>query len=369
MLQLAVDWEGSFLRTLERNGAQDKRGGRGLEERDEPGVKRKERRRRRAELFDDNRSQLEEAGKSPHGRQLATRYRILHPLPAATDDLIELRLGLLNDRALVYPACRINTRPASSLAVQLFGSPVFLAQNHPIQPNKWVSAIHLNKRRRPRVLFRAFPTRPSLPRNTCSNFKRSFRSLSILRAPSPPPSSVSNTLSRCAFLGSHAAPLQLASLYSLSSFGLLTQSHTLAVLFKIMKALRFTRTLQVVSALKTVLLTRSLDPATQRVRLINFQHGSALPLPFRVFALYNTDNALPAAVSTLLIVEWGGGETLPSMVHPENLLCVCGDETLGLDGDGSRLTCGAPSYPDDLDTLLARIRPEESTPQPGGPSR
>jgi hypothetical protein len=180
MFQLAVDWEDSVLRTLERKSAQDKRGGRGLEVRDEPGVKRKEPRRRRAELFDDNRSQ-EEAGKSPfcpHARQLATRYRILHPLLAATDDLIELRLGLLNDRALVYLACRINTRPASSLAVQLFGSPVFLPSSNTAKahgrsfflsspdssPSKWASAIHLNKRRRPRVLFRAFPVRicPSL---------------------------------------------------------------------------------------------------------------------------------------------------------------------------------------------------------------
>jgi hypothetical protein len=47
------------------------------------------------------------------------------------------------------------------------------------------------------------------------------------------------------------------------------------------------------------------DPATQRAWLIDFEHASAFPLPFRVC---NTDNGL----SALLNVERGDGETLVS---------------------------------------------------------
>ncbi|KAJ7788108.1 hypothetical protein B0H14DRAFT_3577920 [Mycena olivaceomarginata] len=71
-----------------------------------------------------------------------------------------------------------------------------------------------------------------------------------------------------------------------------------------------------------------LDPATQRVWLIDFEHVGAFPLAVRAFVLYNTGSAFAAAVGTLLGVEREHGETLTSMVHAANLLRMCGDEQM-----------------------------------------
>ncbi|KAJ7326363.1 hypothetical protein DFH08DRAFT_337999 [Mycena albidolilacea] len=77
-----------------------------------------------------------------------------------------------------------------------------------------------------------------------------------------------------------------------------------------------------------------LDPATQRVWLINFEHVGAFSLPFRAFALYNTGSAF-AVAGCGDAARRRAGKTLTSIVHAANSLRMCGDESLGLGGDGS----------------------------------
>ncbi|KAJ7326502.1 hypothetical protein DFH08DRAFT_340837 [Mycena albidolilacea] len=48
-----------------------------------------------------------------------------------------------------------------------------------------------------------------------------------------------------------------------------------------------------------------------------------------------TDNVIAATVGTLFIVERGDAETLTSAGHTASFLSMRGDESLGLDGDGS----------------------------------